>query len=52
MAKESIQDADLRWSKLELLREHYSTFDILLRDVVENFMGFNCTDIQEDIGNF
>lgn len=52
MAKESIQDSELRWSKLELLREHYSTFDVLLRDVMENFMGFTCTDIQEDIGKF
>lgn len=52
MAKESLQDAELRWKKLELLQEHYAEFDTLLIDVIENFMGFNCTDIQLDIGQF
>lgn len=52
MAKESLQDAELRWKKLELLQEHYAEFDTLLVDVIENFMGFNCTDIQLDIGDY
>lgn len=52
MAKESLQDAELRWKKLELLQEHYAEFDTLLTDVIENFMGFKCTDIQRDIGDF
>lgn len=52
MAKESLQEAELRWRKLELLQEHYKDFDTLLVDVIENFMGFNCTEIQLDIGHF
>jgi hypothetical protein len=52
MAKESAKDAALRWKKLELLQEHYRDFDTLLYDVIENFMGFDCTDIQQDIGDF
>lgn len=52
MAKESLQDAELRWKKLELLREHYEDFNTLLVDVIENFMGFTCTELQLDIGTF
>lgn len=52
MAKESLQDAELRWKKLELLREYYADFNTLLTDVIENFMGFTCTELQLDIGTF
>jgi len=52
MPRESLQDAELRWNKLELLQEHYRDFDTLLTEVIEEFMGFQCTDIQIDIGNF
>lgn len=52
MSKESLKNAELRWQKLELLQKHYRSFDSLLIDVIENFMGFTCTDIQLDIGRF
>lgn len=53
MAKrESKAEAALRWQKLELLQKHYATFDVLLSDVMENLMGFQCSDIQKDIGEF
>lgn len=52
MARESIKDAEIRWKKLELLQQHYAKFSTFLPDVIENFLGFKCTDIQEDIGNF
>lgn len=52
MAKEGLQQATLRWEKLELLRKHYKDFDTLLQDVIENFMGFQCTEVQRDIGEF
>ena len=52
MAKESAKDAELRWDKLDILREYYRNFDKFLVDVIEGFMGFKCTDIQRDIGDF
>lgn len=52
MPRESLKDTKLRWKQLELLQEHYKNFDTLLVDVIENFMGFNCTDLQQDIGRF
>jgi len=52
MAREGKVEASLRWDKLKLLQRHYSTFDVLLHDVMTNFMGFTCTDIQQDIGRF
>lgn len=52
MPKESLQAAKQRWDKLELLREHYKDFSVLLKDVIENFMGFQCTALQLDIGTF
>lgn len=41
-----------RWKKLDLLRAHYKDFSTLLEDVMENFLGFQCTDVQQDIGDF
>lgn len=52
MAREGVKDAELRWKKLELLQEHYDTFEKLLEEVITNFMGFKCTDVQLDIGRF
>ena len=52
MARESLQAAKLRWDKLDLLRDLYPTFDIFLESVISGFMGFDCTEIQQDIGDF
>jgi hypothetical protein len=52
MQRETEEQAIARWNDLELLREHYHTFDIFLEDVITNFMGFICTEIQQDIGHW
>lgn len=52
MAKESIHSAELRWKKLELLQRHYRSFPDLMHDVIEGLMGFDCTPLQLDIGEF
>ena len=41
-----------RWKELELLQEHYSEFTDFCYDVIHDLMGFTCTDIQLDIGNY
>jgi hypothetical protein len=41
-----------RWKDIELLQEHYAKFTDFLRDVNEEVLGFNCTDIQLDIAEF
>lgn len=50
--RESAEEALERWRKLELLQEHYAKFDDFLVDVITDLMGFVCTDIQRDIGQF
>lgn len=57
MSKDLLTEDDLlasakRWSDLELLQEHYANFDDFLVDVIEDFMGFRCTEIQRDIGEW
>lgn len=57
MSKDLITEDDLiasakRWSDLELLQNHYADFDDFLVDVIEDFMGFQCTEIQRDIGEW
>lgn len=52
MAKESLESAKQRWDKLHLLQQHYPTFDTFLIDVMEDFMGFTCTEVQLDIGEY
>ena len=49
--RESDQQAALRWQQLELLQKHYSSFQILLEDVMEE-LGFGVTEIQADIGAY
>lgn len=44
--------AELRWRDLRALQKHYDTFDKFLVDVIEDVMGFTCTDIQLDIGYY
>lgn len=50
--RESHEQAERRWRDLELLQEHYADFSDLLVDVIEDFMGFKCSDIQIDIGQW
>lgn len=49
---ETEQEAARRWSEIEALREHYSDFRDFLADCMEELMGFQCSDLQLDIGDF
>ena len=42
----------LRWVDIEDLRLHYSEFEDFLYDCMVDLMGFQCSDIQVDIGKF
>lgn len=44
--------SEMRWKDLHVLQQHYKTFDPFLTSVMEDLLGFNCTDVQRDIGNF
>lgn len=46
------QQALKRWENLEALQEHYSDFKDFLYDAMTELMGFDCTDIQLDIGDY
>jgi hypothetical protein len=50
--RENVIAAHKRWADLELLQQHYKDFEDFQRDVVQDVMGFICTDIQLDIGNW
>ena len=50
--RETDEQALERWRNLELLQKHYAKFEDLLVDVIEDVMGFNCTDVQLDIGKY
>ncbi|QXV74306.1 terminase large subunit protein [Rhizobium phage RHEph15] len=50
--RETVEQALERWHSLELLQEHYREFEDFLRDVIEDLMGFNCSEVQVDIGNY
>lgn len=53
MAVRELQEQALaRWADLELLKEHYADFSTFLQDVIEDFMGFTCTEVQQDIGEW
>ncbi len=41
-----------RLQKLELLQAHYKSFDPFLHDVMTELMGFQCTALQQDIGQY
>lgn len=41
-----------RWAEVEALREHYAEFEDFLYDCMTELMGFQCTQLQIDIGNF
>lgn len=50
--RESTDLALLRWQKLELLQKYYPTFDLFLVAVMEDLLGFQCSDLQIDIGDY
>jgi hypothetical protein len=46
------QETARRWSEIEALRDHYALFEDFLYDCMTELMGFECSDIQVDIGRF
>jgi hypothetical protein len=50
--RETAEQALKRWEDLERLQKHYSKFETLLVDVIEDVMGFDCSDVQIDIGDW
>ena len=46
------QQALRRWKNLEALQHHYIDFKDFLYDAMTELMGFDCTDIQLDIGDY
>lgn len=46
------QETIRRWTDLEALQEHYVEFSDFLYDAMTEVMGFDCTEVQIDIGNF
>lgn len=49
---ETEQEIAKRWADIEVLRDHYALFSDFLYDCMTELMGFNCTDMQVDIGDF
>ena len=49
---EALVLAEQRWDHVYELREAYPHFEPFLIDCMEDLMGFTCTDIQVDIGNY
>lgn len=45
-------ESQARWEKLETLQNEYGEFSDFLYDCMTDLMGFNCSDIQQDIGDF
>jgi hypothetical protein len=46
------QESLARWDKLEKLQAAYPDFEPFLIDCMEDLMGFQCSDIQVDIGKY
>jgi hypothetical protein len=46
------RESVLRWAEVEALREHYALFEDFLYDCMTELMGFDCTELQLDIGRF
>jgi len=42
----------LRWCEVEALRNHYALFEDFLYDCMTELMGFECSELQIDIGRF
>ena len=49
---ENAQEHASRWADILALREHYALFSDFLYDCMTKLMGFGCTEVQIDIGNF
>jgi len=45
-------DCVQRWVDVEYLRVHYADFKDFLEDCMTELMGFNCSDLQKDIGDY
>lgn len=52
MARESKEQALKRWEELTALQEAYPHFNDFLYDIMTDLMGFQCTWLQEDIGDY
>ena len=53
MARRENEEEQLaRWEDLKALQNAYPTFNDFLHDVMTDFMGFNCTWLQLDIGEY
>ena len=50
--REDARAAARRWDTLRALQAHYTDFRDFLADVMEDLLGFRCSDIQYDIGRF
>lgn len=50
--KENTEAALARWADLEKVQAHYADFSYFLEEVIEGLLGFTCTDIQLDIGEW
>lgn len=50
--REDTQQQLARWAELKALQKAYPTFNDFLHDVMTDFMGFQCTWLQLDIGEY
>ncbi|QOE32112.1 terminase large subunit [Rhizobium phage Palo] len=50
--RENAEQVAKRWHDLELLQDYYAEFSTFLQEVIEDFMGFVCTEVQQDIGEW
>ena len=46
------QETASRWADVEALRVHYALFEDFLYDCMSELMGFECSELQIDIGRF
>jgi hypothetical protein len=51
-ARETAEQQVVRWQELEKLQKAYPHFNDLLYDVMTDLMNFECTWLQEDIGDY
>lgn len=51
MARESADEAEFRWQKLELLQQEYAQFGVFLAVAMQH-LGFDTSPVQQDIGSF
>lgn len=50
--RERIEDALIRWQKLEMLQEAYPEFKDFVYDGMTELMGFQCSPLQQDIAEY